>query len=820
MNRNKKLLKKAIVWGICAAVTMNTVLPVYGADAAITKDENVYVTLNQDGSVSGIYVVNEFSSENGGEISDYGVYSEVKNLTDQSEITVEDDRITATMAEDKFYYQGNMEEGELPWDIRIRYYLDEEEVDAGALGGASGDLKIVIETKQNPDGEETFFENYLLQATVVLNTEKCSDIQAEGATAGNVGVNRQLVYTILPGAETEIEITATVTDFSMDGITFQAVPMSLGIDEEILDNVDLSEQTEELADAVAQLDDGVGELKEGTKAAADGGVQLAEGITKLAEGTGTLYSGGTALSQGTPTLYEGAQALQSGIGQYTEGAKQYVNGVEQYVAGVEMISQGAELLSPLENLSLVDEAIVQLYQAVCEGDEAQGIPSMQEGADSLAEGLHQIANQVALLEEVTDTDSLEELLGSLEQLGQSLDEVGTAVRGSADMVRAIQSSYQAILENLNSQVEEINQTLDGKAAELTGETNAAIAALNGQIDGINGEISSKTDNVNAQIDQAIAAVEAAAASQAIDEGTAQNIIGSLQQSKMDGAGTISHIGEVDAPDVTVPAVSLPQEDQEIQNIIATLDQVAGQLDMAAESFEVAAAQFPTTDGNTQAALAMLSQALKLACDGADNLSQGVEGIGAALGQLSQNTASFGEAGAGIAALRTGLAMLCENDEQLLTGGQALASAANELTTGTAALAAGTAILNSGALQLAEGIRVLYQGALLIDENTGTLTSGLAALDEGTGKLKEGTAEFREQTDGLDEKVKDQINELLEDVSGDDFEPVSFTSEKNTNIGLVQFAITTEAIKAPEMEEEETVQEEEEGFSGRLKQLIP
>lgn len=49
--------------------------------------------------------------------------------------------------------------------------------------------------------EEDFFENYLLQATVTMDMDKCSRLQAAGATVGNVGASKQLVYNIMAGQE-------------------------------------------------------------------------------------------------------------------------------------------------------------------------------------------------------------------------------------------------------------------------------------------------------------------------------------------------------------------------------------------------------------------------------------------------------------------------------------------------------------------------------------------------------------------------------------------------------------------------------------------
>lgn len=868
MNRNKKLLKKIMVAGLCTAVAVNTTVTAYAASASAAKDENVYVTLDQDGSVSGVYVINEFSSESGGEISDYGEYSSIKNLTDEGELRMENGHITADMPKGKFYYQGNMDSAELPWDISIGYFIDGEKVSAEELAGKSGDLKIVIQTKENPDGDETFFENYLLQATVVLNTEKCSDIQAEGATAGNVGVNRQLVYTILPGEEKEIEITAKVQEFEMDGITFQGVPMSLGISDDMLDGLDLDEQTKELTDAVALLDDGVGELKKGTEAAADGGKQLAAGITELAKGTDALNTGGSALTQGTSALSGGTKELKSGVAQYTDGVDQFAAGVEQYAAGVEMLAQGIKQLAPLENLPLVNDAVVQMYQAVAVGDEKQGIPSLQAGAESLAEGLHMISEQVKLLEDSTDAEKLQEMIEALgqlqlmtEQLSQTSAQISQVIGSSADMIQAVEASHKAVLDALNGQVKAANQEISQIGIKLASEVNsqisernAAVDKANTQIDGINGkienanaqinsinsQISGSVSNVNAQIDSAINAVNAAAAQTEDPNVKAQlaAVRQNLESSKVNSPAAIETVNGVDIekiekieqaaePETSLDKFTMPKEDEAIQGTLTVLNTAAENLDTAAEQFAGVSQQLdlmakemqnsiPSTENGNP--ISQLSQALSAACDGADGLKTGVSQIGGALQQLSQSTSSFDQAAEGVKALNAGADELCKNNSMLIGAGKALTGAKGELVSGTAALASGTAELSSGALVLAQGISALHQGVSLLNSNTGTLTDGLAELDKGTGKLKEGTEEFREQTDNMDEKIQEEMDKLLEEVSGDEFEPVSFTSDKNTNIGLVQFALTTDGIKITE-EEEEPELEKEEGFSDRLKQLF-
>ena len=44
------------------------------------------------------------------------------------------------------------------------------------------------------------------------------------------------------------------------------------------------------------------------------------------------------------------------------------------------------------------------------------------------------------------------------------------------------------------------------------------------------------------------------------------------------------------------------------------------------------------------------------------------------------------------------------------------------------------------------------------------------------------------------QIDDEIDEMLDKISGSDYTPVSFASADNKDIGLVQFAIRTDDIK--------------------------
>ena len=75
--------------------------------------------------------------------------------------------------------------------------------------------------------------------------------------------------------------------------------------------------------------------------------------------------------------------------------------------------------------------------------------------------------------------------------------------------------------------------------------------------------------------------------------------------------------------------------------------------------------------------------------------------------------------------------------------------------------------------------------------------------DGVGELKDGTDEFKDKTSDIDEKIDEEVNKVITNFSGSDFTTISFVSDKNTNVNLVQFIMKTEGIKMPEKGKTET-----------------
>ena len=269
-----------------------TVVPAFAETAPSAKEEVIYAMADASGKVTDAEAVNIFA---GGDIVDYGDYSAVKPLNTNDTITQNGDQIAFSSTAAKVYYQGTMKNAALPWNISIRYYLDGKEYAPQDVAGKSGALEIRFSVTKNESCGGSFYDDYALQASFTLDTERCQNIVSNGATVANVGSDKQLTYTILPGKGIDTVITADVTDFEMDAAAINGVRLNLDVD---VDDTDLMDKVDELVSAIGDLDDGAWELHDGTE-------ELYDATKTLNSKVGDLHSGVGDLTAGAGDLYTG-----------------------------------------------------------------------------------------------------------------------------------------------------------------------------------------------------------------------------------------------------------------------------------------------------------------------------------------------------------------------------------------------------------------------------------------------------------------------------------------------------------------------------------
>ena len=653
----KSKITKIISISIAAVLFLFCTFPcIASASTPINKEEVVYVGLNSDGSVKGVYVVNILKG--GGEFVDYGNYSAIRNMTTSDNLSLDNGTITGQTNANKLYYEGVLDDAEIPWNVSVRYFLDGKEYSAVEVAGKSGNLELQISIKQNPYCNAIFFDNYALQVTVTLDTKLCKNIESENATVANVGSNKQLTYTILPGNESEINITSEVTDFRMDAISLNGVRLNLNIDFE----------TEELLTQVSDLTDGIIKVDDGAKELQDGTAELKTAVEDdLMSGISSLHDGAITLDDGIESLQKGINEVQNGLNQLNEKSEDLTSG------SAEMKNALMEINIALSSVSVSANELSKLTQASSE---------IKSGIDELHSGVKILQSNIGYTQ----------YKAAMSANGLNIDEL-------------LASNTKAI-SNLSTQIVSLEQAIvllpDGEEKARLQTQISEYSAIVTLLDGNNAAI-----------------------------------------------------------------------------------------------------------GVTEVYLKQLSSAVDSLYDGTSKLKENYAEFDNAIGSLADT----------LAGLLVNVNSLNSAINQVSTEYAKLDSGINEYTSGVTALAVGYTNIVDGVRGLADGSKELSSGISTLDNGTNDLYEGIITLYDGTLELSDGTGEIREQTGGIDTEIADKVDGILNSISSDKSEIVSFVSEKNTDIGFVQFVIQTEAIEQNEATEVVAVEEETLNFWQKLLRLF-
>lgn len=615
MNKNKKIMAALLA----GTMIVTSVTPAMAEAVPSSKEEVVYVNLTSGGSVKEMYAVNIFDDKN---ITDYGDYLSVELLNTTDNINQNGDEITFSSSADRVYYKGKMKSTIMPWNISIKYYVDGKEYAPEEAAGKSGKMEIYFKVSKNEAYDGSFYDAYALQASFILDTEIAKNITAADATLANVGNKKQLTYTILPGEGIDTVITADVTDFEMDAVSINGIPLNMNIqvkDEELMNKVD------ELLGGIEDIDNGADELN--------------SGVNRLSDAT--------------------RDDLQPGVNQLNDGMK----------------------------------------------DLNDGVLKIQDGLDELNSKSYELTS------------------------------------GSAQVLSALNTINSQL--NSQEQKDSISQLVSGSAGIKDGITN----------------LTGKLGELQAGVSYAkfMEVMATGGNNNAITEGT----ISQLKQNNLQVASQLQKAGKSEA------AAAVSRNNDVINGILGGIN------------------QYLTTVNTNLTALYQGAQSL--------------------------NT-EYAKLDAGIRSLAVSVQQLADGVNQLVSEYGKLDKGVNEYTEGVAKVIAGYS-------QIVTGTSDLLSGSGELRDGTAELVNSIAELYDGTSQLKDGTGEMRDETDGMDTQITDKIDEMVNGITGGNYELVSFVSEKNTNVKAVQFVIQTESVQIKEADEATPVVEEKLNFWQKVLKLF-
>lgn len=302
----------------------------------VYKDETVYVFSDANGNTNSILVNEKLKNTDGlATLTDKTDLTDIVNVKGDETFTMDGDTITWEANGNDICYQGNSTK-ELPVDVKVTYYLDGKEITPEQLAGQSGEVKIRFDYTNNTsvskdiNGEDENIAVPFVAVSGMLLGDNFTNIQVENGKVISEGDSNIIVGYGMPGMQDSLgiedgeltqdisfpeyfEMTADVTDFSMDmtvTVLVNGSAMNLAGD---IDMSDLDDMVDSLSDASKELVSGSGELSDGVDTLLSKMGEFSSGVSQLQSGLNSLANGSGTLADGVNTINSSAQSISAGI---------------------------------------------------------------------------------------------------------------------------------------------------------------------------------------------------------------------------------------------------------------------------------------------------------------------------------------------------------------------------------------------------------------------------------------------------------------------------------------------------------------------------
>ena len=293
-------------------------VPVYGAPAGADVDETMYVNLDYYGKTTKVNVVKGVNLNGLGEITDYGNYINVENMSTSDAPVLGDGSVTWNLPEGqkgRFYYKCTMDNEQvvLPWDFDVSYKLNGVPTDGDKLAGANGLIEINVKATPNDNADLYYRNNMMLMVTVPVDMSKCYSVDADGAQIQSLGSTTAAVFSALPGEEGDYTVRIGTDSFETTGVIMAMAPGTIDDLNHIKDLKEakdtwkdagdaLYDSLEQMAKSVESMRDGINQVQSGVSSAESARQKWSANKDSILAGNDQTIESLTALSQQLETL--------------------------------------------------------------------------------------------------------------------------------------------------------------------------------------------------------------------------------------------------------------------------------------------------------------------------------------------------------------------------------------------------------------------------------------------------------------------------------------------------------------------------------------
>ena len=413
-----------------------------------------------------------------------------------------------------------------------------------------------------------------------------------------------------------------------------------------------------------------------------------------------------------------------------------------------------------------------------------------------------------------DKDSIDtsSLTGELDKLKDAVNDLDDGANELNDGAKKLDDGAVTLTDGIKTIQEGLDQ-LNSKSSSLTSGSSEVLSALKTIQSSLN-NVSTSSQDLK-QLSSASTSIKSGIDSLVNGLKTVDSSIDTYNSSlKKAGLNSASELAQKNKQAISALGITSTQRklysaytsggSQAVSAELAKLAQ-AGDSEAVALYKQVSAGNTDAVTQYVQAAGKLISVETLLKADASyiEGSSKLINGIDAQMSTSSGQTTLM----SGAVSLQTNykkfdasIQDLVSSLNNLMANMTQLKSGINKLTDNYATLDSGIKEYTSAVNKITNGYSKVYEGAL-------DLVSGTHSLYKGTTELTDGTGEFKGETSDLDSKVDDEVDSMIDNFAGGDFEVESFVSDKNTDVDSVQFVIKTEAIKKEEVKVEEEKTEE-------------
>lgn len=503
-------MKKAISLVTCTALAAGCCTMAFAADGPVTKDENVFLFLNPDGSIQSQVVSDWLHSDNGLRgVTDRTSLTDITNLKSDAAYTLNGDALTWDTDDHDVYYQGSSTQTP-PVTASIRYELNGQEMTAAEMLGKAGHVKITVKltnhlkkTYQIGGAARSVYTPFATVVSMALGADDFTNVKAEHGTVQTDSQTQLVAFVTLPGMQETFKglLTGDLSDLNdklLDEVTLEAdtdafvMPtILLAASSSVEDLRDTVDDIPSLDETLNEVRDGMDELKDGSADLDDGAHELDDGAHDLHDGAQELDDGASDLKDGAKDLDDGAKELNNKMGEFSAKYTEFDAGVSGAKSGMETLCAGlAKMKGQTDEKMLPGLVRAAQLQADLEGQMGtiQGVlgsipetSQLKAAQDTVTQAVTDAATNAASTAGQAVADAAADTAAQTSQayaeaIGALLDneELGF----SDEQKAAVQAALSGVAEGLAS---EANQEAVAATAQAAGEKTAAQVAAQGKV---------------------------------------------------------------------------------------------------------------------------------------------------------------------------------------------------------------------------------------------------------------------------------------------------------------------------------------------------